>query len=533
MHAIGGHEFPHEMLLNNAIVGICFVVRRRILWANPRMAEILGYEQVELQGFDVRRLYASDADYERDGALYAKMARHNRYVHEPRLLTKRGEELWCMLSGRMVNPSDAASPSVWVLQDVSDRKRAQAQILRTNQRLEETVQRRTRSLQRSNESLHLQIDQRHRMQEAMRESREKYRALFRSLPLGVLVLNDQHEVVESNRALQGYLGAVGKAALDRALADPGRVQLPSGTCSLMELLRTVVPQARAPRAAMQEFVWLGTRGQRRQVTLLATPMKPPGLGVVYTLADVTAQRQAVERQREQREALAHAARLSLMGEMASALAHELGQPLNACQSYVAGLTLRLREGTAAPATLQHALDKMDQHLGQAADIIRNVRSFVSRQPHEMQTIDLGELVQRTLALLEPQLRAAGVRRRVELPDGRLPVRCNPVEIQQVLVNLMVNAIEAMHRVPAEERLLELAVRRERGGMLGVTITDHGEGISAEHAIRLFEPYFTTKQAGLGMGLMICRNIVESHGGSIRLVPGKIGASFRFTLRSKD
>ena len=103
----------------------------------------------------------------------------------------------------------------------------------------------------------------------------------------------------------------------------------------------------------------------------------------------------------------------------------------------------------------------------------------------------------------------------------------------MLVNLMVNAIEAMHRVPAEERLLELAVRRERGGMLGVTITDHGEGISAEHAIRLFEPYFTTKQAGLGMGLMICRNIVESHGGSIRLVPGKIGASFRFTLRSTD
>jgi PAS domain S-box-containing protein len=114
-----------EMVLNNAIVGICFVANRTILWANPRMEEILAYAQGEPGGAQIRILYASEAEYESDALIYRKLVRNNRSVHERQMQKKGGEVIWCMLSGRLVDARDSLSPSVWILQDISDRKKAQ------------------------------------------------------------------------------------------------------------------------------------------------------------------------------------------------------------------------------------------------------------------------------------------------------------------------------------------------------------------------------------------------------------------------
>jgi C4-dicarboxylate-specific signal transduction histidine kinase len=223
-----------------------------------------------------------------------------------------------------------------------------------------------------------------------------------------------------------------------------------------------------------------------------------------------------------------------MGQMASALAHELGQPLNACQSYVGGLQLRLQHGGATFGDVQLAVDKIAGHLERATEIMRSVRSFVSRNPVPLVETDLGALLRKTLALMEPQLRAAQVRPDVRA-DPDLPlVRCNAVEIQQVLVNLLMNALDAMHDTPVGQRAVEIRLEREKNAMLGVVVRDTGAGIAPDVAARLFEPYFTTKPTGLGMGLMICRNIIESHGGSLRLLPSRCrGTSFKFTLRTAE
>lgn len=524
------------MVLENTIVGVSYMVDRRFLWANARMAQIFGYEPGELDNQPVRMLYSTQEDYDEVGRMYASFARHDFYTHERALARKNGDLIWCRISGRMIDPGNANSPSVWVVQDLTDKKLAEDQLKRVNQRLELTVQRRTLNLRRSNEALREEVERRRAAQTLSAESREKYRALFRHMPLGLLVVNADGEIGEVNRTLQLALGASTRAMVDGVLRDPTRVIVADGhTTSIAALVRDH-SSGESRRVNRFEIGWLADDGKRREISVVAAPISGHGLGVVFAFTDMTEQRHAREREHAQQAALAHASRLSLMGQMTSALAHELGQPLNACQSYLSGLRHRLADELADRPELAQALDKATAHLAKASEIIRNVRGFVSGHQPEFEATDLQVLLVQTLALLELPLRAAGVRvdvRTEPLPGATLPkVRCHPVEIQQVLVNLLINAIEAMESIPAAQRRIEVRIAAEARATVSVQVTDSGPGAPPELAARIFDPYVTTKPEGLGMGLMICRTIVESHGGDLRLMPtGGKGACFRFTLRA--
>lgn len=527
---LGETEFPYELVLENTIVGVGYMLERRFLWANARMAQIYGYEPGELDDQSVRILYCTQSDYEEVGRMYAVMAQHGGYTHEHPQVRKDGSLIWCLISGRLIRPDDPRSPSVWVVQDISDRKRAEDQLRRTNQRLEHRVARRTLNLHRSNVALRAEVERRRAAQLASAQSREKYRALFRHMPLGVLVTDAAGEIVEFNRTLQRYFGAASRAAF-AAIKEEPRVMQPDGAVqSLAALLRGHAQSSQARRVDRFELVWLAAGSERRDHLVVAAPMSGRDLGVAYVFSDVTEARRARDRAHEQEAALAHAARLSLMGQMASALAHQLGQPLNACQSYLGGLQHRIGEELADRPEWALAIDKAIHHLDQAGEIIRSVRGFVTRHQPQTEQTDLLALVQQTLGLLDPSLRAAGARVNLNASAAmRLSLRCHVVEIQQVLVNLVMNALDAV-QTGGDERLIEITLATDGHSKATVEVADSGHGVPAELAERIFEPYFTTKSSGLGMGLMICRTIVESHGGSLRLVAGPShGACFRFTL----
>lgn len=536
--ALGGHAapFPFELVLENAIVGISYMSQRRFVWANARMAQIFGYEPGELDGEPVRKVYNSQEDYDEVGRMYANFAKYNGVTHEHAMIRKNGESIWCLISGRMIDPLDPSSASVWVVQDITDRKRAEDQLRRNNQRLEQTVERRTRNLRRTNEALAAEVERRRAAQLASAQSREKYRALFRHMPLGVLVAESDGHISEVNRALMTYLGFGTRAPLDALLGDETRVLAPDGAkVSLSTLIRD---QARATvrRVNRFEIGWLAPNGRRREILVVAAPLSDRAGGTVFAFADVTEQRAAREREHAQQTALAHASRLTLMGQMASTLAHELGQPLNACQSYLAGMRHRLRSEVPDIESSVDALEKASAHLDQAGDIIRNVRGFVGRQGTAFEFIDVRTLIAQTLTLLELPLRAGNVRVALEPrsddTDPFPPVSGRPVEIQQVLVNLLINAIEAMQGMPPADRQIEIRMANESASMVSIEIRDRGPGVPESIAARVFDSYFTTKESGLGMGLMISRTIVESHGGALRLLTSPDGGGyFRFTLRT--
>jgi len=230
--------------------------------------------------------------------------------------------------------------------------------------------------------------------------------------------------------------------------------------------------------------------------------------------------------------LARASRLNTTGEMAAALAHQLGQPLAATLNYLHGCQLRLQHGGVDAATLGDGIGRAIAHAEQAGCIVRHVRGFVARHVPDVQPTDLHALIRQTLSLLDGDCRKHGVSCHLALESNPVTVLAEPLEIRQVLLNLIRNAIDAMCAQPAGERRLDIETRfADHGQRIAVTVADSGPGIAAVDLPRVFEAWYTTKRDGLGLGLSVCRALVESHGGALtvsRSTPSG-GAAFRFDL----
>ncbi|MBV9347863.1 MAG: PAS domain S-box protein [Pseudolabrys sp.] len=247
------------------------------------------------------------------------------------------------------------------------------------------------------------------------------------------------------------------------------------------------------------------------------------------IRDLTERQNTEARLQELQTELVHISRLTAMGEMASTLAHELNQPLSAISNYLKGSSRLLAERTDDDSVmLRDALGKASEQAIRAGQIIRRLREFVSRGESERRVENVIKLVEEASALALVGVKDADVRVRLELDPAADHVMADKVQIQQVLVNLMRNAIEAMADSP--QRILTVASAGSDNNMVVIRVADTGTGISAEHAERLFNPFFTTKPHGMGVGLSICRTIIESHGGRIGMEPNAGGGTiFWFTL----
>jgi two-component system sensor kinase FixL len=247
------------------------------------------------------------------------------------------------------------------------------------------------------------------------------------------------------------------------------------------------------------------------------------------MRDLT-ERQATEaRLQELQSELVHISRLSALGEMASALAHELNQPLSAIANYLGGAKRLMERDRSGDQRAADAVDKAAAQALRAGDIIRRLRDFLARGEGERSVESLPKLVQDACALAMVGAKEAGVRVHYALDPRANRVVVDRVQIQQVIINLVRNALDAMDA--AERR--ELVVRTELGedGMAVVSVADTGPGLDETVAARLFQPFITTKEHGMGVGLSISRTIVEAHGGDIWAEPNHGGgAVFRFTLR---
>jgi two-component system sensor kinase FixL len=245
--------------------------------------------------------------------------------------------------------------------------------------------------------------------------------------------------------------------------------------------------------------------------------------------DLTEHQQTQARLQELQSELVHVSRLSAMGEMASALAHELNQPLAAISNYMKGSRRLLAESTDANAPkIESAMDRAAEQALRAGQIIRRLRDFVSRGESEKRVESLFKLIEEAGALGLAGAREQGVQLRFGLnPEADL-VLADRVQIQQVLVNLFRNALEAMAQAPRRE--LIVSNRRAADDMIEIDVSDTGTGLHDDVKPNLFQTFYTTKETGMGVGLSISRSIIEAHGGRMWADNNAAGgATFRFTL----
>ena len=251
---------------------------------------------------------------------------------------------------------------------------------------------------------------------------------------------------------------------------------------------------------------------------------------VQIAADITDRKHIDEVNLQQQKRLEQTSRLITMGEMASSLAHELNQPLSAIANYCAGCVKRMQSGNYRFDDLLAAMQKASDQAERAGKIIRRMRDMVKKSDPNRQPVALTELVDEARAFADIEAQRTSTQLLVDIPENLPKIVVDRIMIEQVLLNLVKNGIEAMHGVPIERRCLRLKARQLDERMLEVSVIDQGHGIAEGDIEKIFAPFYTTKSEGMGIGLAICRSIIEFHQGRLWVEPRREGGTvFRFTV----
>jgi len=357
-----------------------------------------------------------------------------------------------------------------------------------------------------------------RLRDALARSDERFVRVLNGLHAAVFV-TDQERVLFANEWLLRLLGRgvaptvndiadrFPNARLEREAPD-APVQAPFAGTEVRDVVdgRTYLAQAGG-------LNWVD--GRRVRLTILT---------------DITEQKRAEALQRENQATLHHTARLVNLAEAATTLSHELNQPLNAILGYNAACLRLLDEGDADPGELAAAMEKCRVQAVRAGDIIQRIRELTRKRTPTLSPCDLNAMLREVLGWLADDIERNAVRVELDLAEALPLVRADRILIEQVMLNLVNNAMEAMVTVPREQRAIRAVTERVGADGARITIADRGPGIAAEHVARMFTPFFTTKAQGLGLGLAICRSVVEMHGGRLWHEPRQGGGTaFHFSL----
>jgi C4-dicarboxylate-specific signal transduction histidine kinase len=246
--------------------------------------------------------------------------------------------------------------------------------------------------------------------------------------------------------------------------------------------------------------------------------------------DITSRKQAEQEMLRLRQDIAHVGRVSVMGQLASALAHEINQPLGAILRNAEAAAIFLQDPSPDLAEIAAILEDIRKDDQRAGAVIDRMRALLRRQEVEMKPLEVPQMLDDVAALLRPDAMARHIALDMDVPPDLPRLRGDRVQLQQVLLNLILNGMDAVGSDAANGRRVAVAARREGRDTLAFSVADTGTGIPSARIERVFDPFFTTKASGIGMGLSISRSIVESHGGRIWAENNaEGGATFRFTL----
>jgi two-component system sensor kinase FixL len=337
------------------------------------------------------------------------------------------------------------------------------------------------------------------------EARHFHKALG-SLPIAILIVDEQGLIVMANTQTANLFGydpdeLIGEH-LEHLLPDVGPDSNTAGRASVFPVAqgKTMLRELSAKRKdGTRTYVEVGTAAFFLDASL--------------TLAFIVDRTDRYELHRN-RQDLAHLTRVSTIGQLASSLAHELNQPLTAILSNVQAAQRFMMSDTIDLTEVREILNDIVQDDYRASEVIRRIRAVVKNGDPEVMPLDLAEVIRDAVVLMHSDAISRGVRVTFDLDQGLPCVQGDKVQLQQVVLNLLLNAFDAMEGVQSVDRVVDVKLKSEHNGMVGLAVVDRGHGLAAEKVDKIFKPFFTSKPQGLGLGLSISRSIVEMHKGRL-------------------
>jgi len=415
-----------------------------------------------------------------------------------------------------------------IMHDITERRLAEEELRRHRDHLEEMVAERTDELERRNEELQSEIAERRQAQQALWMSEEKFREFVEGTSALVTQVDSKGLLTYVNRMAKDVFGlepeqCVGLSAFSFIHPDDR-----AGTEEYFaQWVRDKVPNATFENRQV-------SRGGQVRDMLWTINMHFDDEGDVSYInsiaRDITDLRQAEERARQRQAELVHVSRLSTIGDMASGLAHELNQPLCAIMTCSEMCLHMSKDRDGDIERLNESLELIVSQTERAGEIIRRIRDFVKKQETCRTSVDINDVVRETISLIDADIRHSETVLDLDF-SKRLPmVLGDTIQIEQVLLNLVRNAIEAMQSDDSAERRLTIKTSAQSSEEIEVAVCDTGPGMEPEVLEKLFDSFYTTKPDGLGIGLSICRSIIEAHNGELwAKVNPKGGSTFTFTL----
>jgi PAS domain S-box-containing protein len=437
-------------------------------------------------------------------------------------LSPPGGEFWQVVTNRLL-----AIAAIWVTAVLLlQRRQAELALQQAHNTLESRVRERTAELTTVNHRLQREIAERRQAVQALRASEQRFRLAVDNMPDLLIIYDNKRRFQFVNArglALSGRRADEVIGRTDEEVFSPQQT-----ACYLPALTR-----AMATRLSQTTECRLTLAEGTRTLVVTYVPLLDDQenlqeiLGITH---DITDRKRREEQMQQQQAELAHLSRLNIAGEMAAGLSHELNQPLSAITTYTGTCLQLLRSGTFDPDKLIDWLDKVANQGVRAGEIIRHLRTFLGKRSFQKTPLELNSLIREVAHLANFEARRQGISLQLELADSLPRVAGDNIQLQQVILNLVRNAIEAMHAMPAEERELTLHAAPAGHDEVEIRVADTGPGLTPEAMDKLFQPFFTTKPTGMGLGLSLSKSIIEAHGGKLWVTPNpRRGVTFHITM----
>ncbi len=417
---------------------------------------------------------------------------------------------------------------VRMLGEILRRRHAEASLAQLNAELEHRVQQRTEQLDGTTRHLAREVQEHQHAIAGMRESERRLQEVLDHAMVAIYLRDAEGRYVLVNRHWERRAGRQAADVVGKGVEE---IMPPEAVDALNAHNRQVL-ESRQPMQFEETIPQAD--GVRTWVSVKFPQFDANGepVGVWGISTDITGRKRAEEQARQHQAELAHVLRVGTIGEMAAGFAHEINQPLGAVANYAQGAVLRMRNGTVQPAELLPVLEAMAHEALRAGEIVRRIRDLVRKEPSEQKPFDLNTLVRDSARIMEGEAGQLGIRMRLDLAGELPPVVCNGVQIEQVILNLVRNALDAVQS-HADAGCIAISSAPAGRDAVEVSVRDNGVGLP-EEPVDVFAPFYSTKANGLGMGLSISRSIIEAHHGQVwakRNAAG--GTTFSFTLPLGD